>query len=624
MHESSSPPAFAGSHFGNLGILRFLLATLVVYSHSYPLTNQGEPIALLTQTHTGGSIAVQAFFLISGYLVTQSLRNSNSLPNYFVARFLRIWPALACALFLTIFCAWISSDAAGNEFLSGSYAYLKKNLLLIAGVSYELPGAFANNPTSSVNGSLWTLPWEIRCYLLLVFLWCLGLLALKRHFFLAIAGFSALAYTSTDIATFLQSENPEVPWLIGFFIAGASAQIMADRVRPIAFSVALCTAAVFSFFYLDQKSITVFLIASITFALGFSSLIRLPNIKTDLSYGIYIYAFPIQQLLVHFFPSIAPLILFFTAMLILIPVSAISWFWIEKPSLALKKPILMAWKKIMPIATKNTSSSNLPGNITTTMAWGLFLIAGFISLNPGLMKSNEEEIDLATYWGVFYPMDNMLYLRHYWSSGFADGMLPVPPGSMPLLGKWHGDHVALGSFDASKCEFLLHPHLNTSTAPLRLQVDCTPSTAQALSGDWNGDGITDIGLFTPENSEFRLWVIQNDQAIPFHQFQFGQSAPQSIAITGDWDGDGVTTIGLWHAPSQQFLLTNQLGINAGMFLIPARTKIPATNAMPFSIRMGGVSKVGLHFWQEGSLLVIGTEHRIHYGKPGTLGFPVFE
>lgn len=613
---SKNTPASRG-HFDNLGILRLLLASLVVYSHSYPLTNNPEPIADLTQSYSGGSIAVQAFFLISGYLVTQSLQTSNSLPHYLISRFLRIWPALVCALLFTIGCAWLSSKTPFGEFLLGSWHYLTKNILLVAGVSYELPGAFPNNPTTSVNGSLWTLPWEVRCYLGLVLVWCLGLLALRRHFALTLIVIAVLMYVSPDILAFLESDNPDVPWLIGFFMMGAFAYAIAAHLSPLAFGLILAAAAL-ALLTVDTKIAIALTIASAILVLGFSSLIRLPGIKTDLSYGTYIYAFPIQQLLVHVWPAITPLLLFATTMVLLLPIAALSWFLIEKPALALRKPLLALYHKWFSRPDTHSANEQRPSIFFSTASWVLALVVVAWLFTP---QSSETETIPETTWGLFYPMEGKLYLRHHWSSGFADAELVIPPGHMPLLGQWSGQALAIGSFDSGNCEFLLHDTLSPGPTPLRLAVDCLPLASQALSGDWNGDGITDIGLFFPQHSEFRLWTLRDRELQLFQHFRFNGGVADSVAISGDWDGDGVDTVGLWHAPSQQFLLTNQHGNHAGTIIVPVSA---APDAMPFALRTEGISRVGLHLWQQGVLTLPQTNQHITYGTPGLLAIPVFE
>lgn len=133
----------------------------------------------------------------------------------------------------------------------------------------------------------------------------------------------------------------------------------------------------------------------------------------------------------------------------------------------------------------------------------------------------------------------------------------------------------------------------------------------------------DRSAVTKCTSTLSASAILIDRPNLFHQFQFGQGMTQSTALTGDWDGDGIDTVGLWHAASQQFLLTNQHGTNAGTFSVAASVTSP--DAMPFSLKgPGKISRLGLHLWRDGLLTLPDTEETVSYGIPGLLGLPVFQ
>ncbi len=609
-------------HFDNLNCVRLLLASLVAWSHSYPLTSSGEPISRLLSTHTGGSIAVQAFFLISGYLVMQSMLGSRSLSHYLLSRFLRIWPALICALGVTIFCAWISSTASPAEFLHGSWLYLRTNLLLFGGASYQLPGAFTANATDSVNGSLWTLPWEVRLYALLALLWCVGLLASRLRFNLTLLIVLLLMPAIVDVADLRHwFDTSGAPWLIAMFLFGAFARVNHQLLTPARLVVLLSLLAVASIAGFPKLAV-ILVVAALVIGIGFSSRVRLPALKSDISYGVYIYAYPLQQLLVHLFPSIAPLALFAATMVLLIPLSWLSWTLIEKPALSLRAPILnrlraIRWPEILGTRTARRSLS--------LGVWLLLLIGGGQLLARATERIGTHEGPALT-WGVFYPDDGHADLRYRWSSGFANRQIVVEPGQVPLLGHWQRRKIAVASFDPRTCKFRLHTDLAGTRAVATIALDndgdC-PADAQPLTGDWNGDGITDIGLFLRDRSTFDLHVLKQLRAQPFARFVFGAESSPSAAVAGDWDGDGIATVGVWSADEGRFHLTDRFGDDVQVTTVEA---VPREDASPFTATIDGVSQVGLHSWRDGTLQLFGSgphDTIIYYGQPGRLSTPVF-
>jgi len=200
------------NHFGNrennFNLIRLVAAFLVIVSHSYVLVlgkSAEDPFYDLTGISLG-VIAVDVFFITSGFLVTASLLHRKSLVSFCVNRFLRIFPALFVALLFTVVLVGsIFSNLSAVSYFGDThtYYYFIKNLFLIFGVEHTLPGVFESLPyPSAINGSLWTLPWEVRMYFILfllgLFIYVLGLLNEKLMviiFFLVSFG-SLTAYNS--------------------------------------------------------------------------------------------------------------------------------------------------------------------------------------------------------------------------------------------------------------------------------------------------------------------------------------------------------------------------------------------------------------------------------------------
>ncbi len=158
----------------NFTLLRFFAAIAVLYGHSYTLSlgiNGGEdPVSNFLIRFWGESLpslAVDLFFVTSGFLVTASYLQRESLIAFIEARLLRIYPGLIFAILFCVFMvgAYITSESTANYFLSPvTWSYLKHNTLLVTGIQYDLLDIFANNPyPSSVNGSLWTLRLSCGC-----------------------------------------------------------------------------------------------------------------------------------------------------------------------------------------------------------------------------------------------------------------------------------------------------------------------------------------------------------------------------------------------------------------------------------------------------------------------------
>lgn len=166
---SHSVPMLAQVDVGrenNLDLIRFVAATMVIYAHSFNLANRPDPIESVIGMPTGG-FAVAVFFGMSGYLISRSLLNRDSIADFLLARVLRIMPALIVANLLAIILGSIFwTELSQREYWSdsGTWKFLAMNSSLIKN-SYELPGVFLHNPFGpAVNGSLWTLPVEARMY----------------------------------------------------------------------------------------------------------------------------------------------------------------------------------------------------------------------------------------------------------------------------------------------------------------------------------------------------------------------------------------------------------------------------------------------------------------------------
>jgi len=332
--------------------IRFLLATLVIASHSYPLlrdNNASEPVSRLTGGQlTGGELAIDGFFALSGFLIVQSWERSRSAIQYFRKRILRIYPGF---LFAVLFGAFvvaprIASDSSDYWSRFSVASFLGSTLNL----DTRLPKVFANLPVPAVNGSLWSIRYEFLCYIGVAMLGMAG--AFRYRFAILIAFaicltlhagqiFLGLRLPSGGLATMLCDPGPW-PRLAAFFLSGVLFHLYADRITHSHWiaGAALLLLGISSQIEMLPLALPVFG----TYLLFHVAYLPIPRLdcfagRGDLSYGLYLYAFPIQQWLVHQYgDSLTPITLFLAAFPITILLAAISWRFIERPFLVRKSP----------------------------------------------------------------------------------------------------------------------------------------------------------------------------------------------------------------------------------------------------------------------------------------------
>ncbi len=339
----------------SFGVLRFAMATFVLISHSY-LYSAGTSAAEPLYGWLGrslGECAVQVFFILSGVMVAQSFDRSRSVVDFAVARGLRIFPALIVVVLLTAFLLGPAvTRLSFADYLSspGLYAYIAKTLSLTTGAA-SLPGVFDTVPYAGfVNSSLWTLKYEVLCYCGLALLGAAGLFQ-PRWQRVAVIGFMVLVATVSlnlpdDPDAFRFFDN--MRYFAVFFGTGVLGYLV--RRRLVIDGVLLIPLLVL-FVVLVR---TPFAEVSAALFLGYGSLwaatktygpLRALCNRFDTSFGIYIFAGPIQQTLLWLVPAITPAWLALTAFVIVLPIAFLSWIFIEKPAMRLRSTVGALLKK---------------------------------------------------------------------------------------------------------------------------------------------------------------------------------------------------------------------------------------------------------------------------------------
>ena len=352
MTAPSIATAWAGQR-NNFNLMRLVAAWMVIYGHAHAITGiaGNDGIAWLTQLRGAGAVAVDMFFVISGFLIAASLER-NSVRGYLVSRGLRILPALLVCVALTTFILGPLLTTAADYWrqpTTWNYFLVNASLLLSR---FHLPGVFEGHPLDVVNGSLWTLPNEAKLYLLLLLAWLLGLLAPRRYtplWALAMLAGYALAWHYWPLPDHLQKYAE----CTAFFITGSLLWVNRERIRLSGWAV-LALIAMFAALRGTAWSHLPYFGLLTCGSLWLGLRVRLPMIRhTDLSYGLYLYGWPAQQLawMLPAGKTITSNIVIAT--LIALACAALSWFLVERPALRLKKRFVARGPEASPVAAQD-------------------------------------------------------------------------------------------------------------------------------------------------------------------------------------------------------------------------------------------------------------------------------
>lgn len=342
----------ANPHDNNFDVLRLILACTVIVSHSYDLSGLGSNDWLHQHSHQQAIfsyLGVRGFFTLSGFLITESLFRSKSLIQYFRNRILRIFPALIVLVLLTafVFAPLLSSKNYGEHFSqSSTWSYALNNIILRP--IYKIDGVFESLPYPNViNGSLWTLPYEFSFYIGLALLFFLRRFPLYFGIVLsAIIAICLFGYYSQTKTIFGFNTIPVVSLSvytsfelgIYFGIGGLLSVAQIRKWNNIWLASAAALGLLLSLLIAGAFEYTKFLFIPISvISIG---LLRFPYIGGssrwgDASYGIYIWSFPIQQILMYLFAPSFEIFLILSLLLSYLAGLA-SWHLIEKKALRWK------------------------------------------------------------------------------------------------------------------------------------------------------------------------------------------------------------------------------------------------------------------------------------------------
>lgn len=348
MKPTQQAPSLSG-HANNFDVLRFLFASLVVFSHSYPL-GEGhelrEPLRKLTGQTTLGGLSVHCFFIISGFLIAASWERRKTVGQFLKKRVLRIYPGFIIANAVGVFLvAPMAADSAiGNALVSlQQFAW---DCMRLQGTQLS-DTLFSQNHLHAVNGSIWSIAYEFWCYIGVIIL---GLMPLfhRRSFVLGLFVASlavAFIFPTYHLEWFgggILGKIFGYPFFWALLLPNYLAGVVAWRYRDklvVSDRVAMMSAIALAVSIPVANSWSVMFPvcgAYLVLWAAFHPLFRLHGFSKygDFSYGMYLYAFPIQQLLVmHNSGSMNPYALFALAWPLSILAGMLSWYVVERPFL---------------------------------------------------------------------------------------------------------------------------------------------------------------------------------------------------------------------------------------------------------------------------------------------------
>jgi len=328
----------------SFGFLRLFFASLVIVGHTPELVDGNRGREILTRMFGSisvGEIAVDAFFIISGFLISLSYMQSQSPTDYLRKRIARIYPGFAVA---HLVCAVVIAPLVGGAMIGSWYKWTARELMSIGMLHWPTsPGAFAGTPHPFLNGSMWTVRWEFLCYLLVLTFGTLGLLS--KRVGLGVASLTVLIVAAIMPADLIarMGEYHEALRLLGCFLAGAAfcGFYNARTFRPMSIVVA-SSGLMLALLNARTAHLGVayfggYLIFAAAHRIHGTTLGRVNEGGIDVSYGVYLYAWPIEKLLIRFGGGSSLFLLAAATWVLALVCGAISWTLIERPAIRLAK-----------------------------------------------------------------------------------------------------------------------------------------------------------------------------------------------------------------------------------------------------------------------------------------------
>ncbi|MBO6184212.1 MAG: acyltransferase [Chryseobacterium sp.] len=323
----------------NFDFLRLFFASLVIVSHSFPLSGIAphDPTYFWSDGQMNlGTLSVGAFFSISGFLIIGSLNRAHSILDYLWKRIIRLYPGLIVVLAITlILVVIINSNVIENK---SFWTYFPNSLLLYSN-QYTIDGIFENNPYKNIiNGSLWTLCYEFTCYIFLSFLIIFRKNIVLQELIILLTFITTLImYNTVNNFFFMNLSSKELFRFSSYFLAGSYLYYYKSLLKNLNLfivSIIIIITSVFLGFFDWVFPLITYVILFI--GLKSTEIINSIGVKIgDLSYGVYIYGFLVQQTLMYYF-KLDVFSLISISLAISFIFGFLSWKFVEKPALRFK------------------------------------------------------------------------------------------------------------------------------------------------------------------------------------------------------------------------------------------------------------------------------------------------
>ncbi len=332
-------------HRNSYDFVRLIAASLVIVSHSYALLKLHEP---QVGSVSLGYFAVSVFFTLSGFLIAMSWKQYPRFNVFIYKRVVRIFPGLIVAILSTIVILGFFSELRYADYIIHPQSLTYLNNILLINTQFSLPGVFQANPyVGVVNGSLWTLAFEFVAYVLLAVFGGFGLLKGRfvLKFWLVLLTLNIVnllpGQSIFNFRLFYLDMRLFLPLVLAFF-SGVLLQI---HDKKIVYRMRIWLAALIVFFFLanifprSTPLIEATLLAYAVIGVGKIHWFSWIGKYGDFSYGLYIYAFPIQQAIIQITDTTNPIKLMVASFVITLIFAVLSWHLVERRFIRLKERV---------------------------------------------------------------------------------------------------------------------------------------------------------------------------------------------------------------------------------------------------------------------------------------------
>ena len=344
MRQDANAVLIRDGHDNFFTPMRLVFALLVMFGHAFAIGLRDASLEPHVFYHyTFSYLAVNLFFVASGFLVTKSMLYRGDGPSFAAARLLRIYPALIVHVaFVLLVVGPLATDLPLRDYFTHPTTLMQPLLVLsFWETSMSLPGIFSTNAEQFGSVPLWTLRFEVLCYMATLAAFALGLLR-RRWMVLAQFVLPSLAWMAGQSLGLFEHLPGSVENAARFGIAyglGATIYAYSDRLRFTWVALPVLLAASWLTHQTSIMEITVnLLLGWFVFTVAYARAPRLRWLQglDDVSYGIYIYHWAVMQLAFYWWPRLSVLQLFLVSLPVTVALASASWHWVEKPMLARK------------------------------------------------------------------------------------------------------------------------------------------------------------------------------------------------------------------------------------------------------------------------------------------------